>query len=86
MLISSERRRSEDSAATYALVPQLRMASTTRHVNFKLRKPVLTFQQMALPENAAVEQSDHKPLETIVNSIVKEKQTFQRLTLSKDDL
>jgi threonyl-tRNA synthetase len=41
---------------------------------------------MALPEKAAVEQSDHKPLETIVNSIVKEKQVFQRLTLSKDDL
>jgi len=41
---------------------------------------------MALPEKAAVEMADYKPLETIVNSIVKEKQTFQRLTLSKDDL
>jgi threonyl-tRNA synthetase len=41
---------------------------------------------MALPEKAAVEQSDYKPLETIVNSIVKEKQVFQRLTLSKEDL
>jgi len=41
---------------------------------------------MALPGGAAVEQSDHKPLEAIVNSIVKEKQVFQRLTLSKDDL
>jgi threonyl-tRNA synthetase len=42
--------------------------------------------QMALPEKAAVEQADYKPLETIVSSIVKEKQAFQRLTLSKEDL
>jgi threonyl-tRNA synthetase len=42
--------------------------------------------QMALPEKAAVEQSDYKPLETIVNNIVKEKQVFQRLSLSKEDL
>jgi threonyl-tRNA synthetase len=41
---------------------------------------------MALPEKAAVEQSDYKPLETIVNTIVKEKQPFERLTLSKEDL
>ena len=41
---------------------------------------------MAIPENGTVEHDDHKPLETIVNSIVKEKQVFQRLTLSKDDL
>jgi threonyl-tRNA synthetase len=43
-------------------------------------------EQMALPEKAAVEQSDYKPLETIVNTIVKEKQPFERLTLSKEDL
>jgi threonyl-tRNA synthetase len=42
--------------------------------------------QMALPEKAAVEPSDWKPLETIVNNIVKEKQVFERLTLSKEDL
>lgn len=41
---------------------------------------------MALPENGTVDHADHKPLETIVNSIVKEKQPFERLTLSKDDL
>jgi threonyl-tRNA synthetase len=41
---------------------------------------------MALPEKAAVDPADYKPLETIVNNIVKEKQTFQRLSLSKDDL
>ncbi|KAF2259972.1 threonyl-tRNA synthetase-like protein [Lojkania enalia] len=44
------------------------------------------YYEMALPEKAAVEQSDHKPLETIVSSIVKEKQVFQRLSLSKSDL
>lgn len=41
---------------------------------------------MALPEKAPVEQADYKPLETIVSNIVKEKQVFQRLTLSKEDL
>jgi threonyl-tRNA synthetase len=41
---------------------------------------------MALPEKAAVEQTDYKPLENIVSSIVKEKQVFVRLTLSKEDL
>lgn len=49
-------------------------------------KKLLIMLQMALPENAAVGEADHKPLETIVNSIVKEKQAFQRLTLSKYDL
>jgi threonyl-tRNA synthetase len=44
------------------------------------------YYEMALPEKAAVEHSDHKPLETIVQSIVKEKQVFERLTLSKEDL
>ncbi|KAF2242092.1 threonyl-tRNA synthetase-like protein [Trematosphaeria pertusa] len=44
------------------------------------------YYEMALPEKAAVEQSDYKPLESIVSSIVKEKQVFQRLSLSKDDL
>ena len=41
---------------------------------------------MALPEKAPVEQSDWKPLESIVSSIVKEKQVFERLTLTKEDL
>jgi threonyl-tRNA synthetase len=41
---------------------------------------------MALPDGAAVQQSDWKPLETIVSSIVKEKQKFERLELSKEDL
>ncbi|EAT80431.1 threonine--tRNA (Thr) ligase [Parastagonospora nodorum] len=44
------------------------------------------YYEMALPEKAAVEQADYKPLETIVNNIVKEKQVFQRLVLSKEDL
>ncbi|CAI6339015.1 unnamed protein product [Periconia digitata] len=44
------------------------------------------YYEMALPEKAAVESTDYKPLETIVSSIVKEKQVFQRLELSKEDL
>ncbi|KAH7137995.1 hypothetical protein B0J11DRAFT_449784 [Dendryphion nanum] len=44
------------------------------------------YYEMALPEQAAVESTDYKPLETLVSSIVKEKQVFQRLTLSKEDL
>lgn len=41
---------------------------------------------MALPDYAAVQASDWKPLETIVSSIVKEKQKFERLEMSKDEL
>lgn len=44
------------------------------------------YYEMALPEKAAVESTDWKPLENIVSGIVKEKQVFQRLSLSKDDL
>lgn len=53
---------------------------------YEVPRSLLIVLQMALPDNAAVEHADHKPLETIVNSIVKEKQVFERLTLSKDDL
>lgn len=41
---------------------------------------------MGLPGGASVQQSDWKPLETLVGQIVKEQQPFQRLVLSKDDL
>lgn len=44
------------------------------------------YYEMALPGGAAVQQYDWKPLETIVTKIVKEKQTFERLVISKDDL
>jgi hypothetical protein len=63
------------------------MVSTTRWESWRTQQVLLlTHMQMALPEKAAVEQADYKPLETIVSSIVKEKQAFQRLTLSKEDL
>ncbi|KAM7197179.1 threonyl-tRNA synthetase [Naviculisporaceae sp. PSN 640] len=44
------------------------------------------YYEMALPEQAAVQASDWAPLETIVSKIVKEKQPFQRLEMSKEDL
>ncbi|KAH9890865.1 threonyl-tRNA synthetase [Xylariomycetidae sp. FL2044] len=44
------------------------------------------YYEMGLPEGAAVQSSDWKPIETIVGSIVKEKQKFERLTLTKDEL
>ncbi|KAK3989676.1 hypothetical protein QBC44DRAFT_326904 [Cladorrhinum sp. PSN332] len=44
------------------------------------------YYEMALPEGAAVHASDWAPLETIVSKVVKEKQPFQRLEMSKDDL
>ena len=50
------------------------------------KRHLLTIVQMALPDKAAVEHADYKPLEDIVSKIVKEKQVFQRLSLSKDDL
>ncbi|CCU74990.1 unnamed protein product [Blumeria hordei] len=44
------------------------------------------YYEMALPDGAAVQPSDWKPIETLVSQIVKEKQLFERLVLSKDDL
>jgi threonyl-tRNA synthetase len=44
------------------------------------------YYEMSLPDNAPVQQSDWKPLETLVSQIVKEKQPFERLVLSKEDL
>lgn len=44
------------------------------------------YYEMALPEQAAVQFTDYKPLETIVSKAVKEKQPFERLTLKKEDL
>jgi len=44
------------------------------------------YYEMALPDNGVIQQADWKPLETIAAKIVKEKQPFERLTLSKKDL
>lgn len=44
------------------------------------------YYEMALPDGAAVQSSDWQPLEAIVNKVVKEKQPFQRLEMSKEDL
>ncbi|RYP30070.1 hypothetical protein DL767_006421 [Monosporascus sp. MG133] len=44
------------------------------------------YYEMALPDGAAVQTADWKPLESIVTSIVKEKQKFERLVMSKDEL
>jgi len=44
------------------------------------------YYEMSLPGGAPVQQSDWKPLETLVTQIVKEKQPFERLVLSKEDL
>ena len=44
------------------------------------------YYEMSLPDGAAVQQADWKPIETLVGQIVKEKQPFERLVLSKEDL
>ncbi|KAL7624709.1 threonyl-tRNA synthetase [Parahypoxylon ruwenzoriense] len=44
------------------------------------------YYEMALPDGAAVQQSDWSPLERIVSDIVKDRQRFERLELSKEDL
>lgn len=44
------------------------------------------YYEMALPDGAAVQNSDWKPLETIVSKIAKEKQKFERLVMSKEEL
>jgi threonyl-tRNA synthetase len=44
------------------------------------------YYEMALPEGAAVQSSDWQPLEQIVGGIVKEKQKFERLEMTKEEL
>ena len=44
------------------------------------------YYEMALPEMAAVTTADYKPLKQIVEKAIKEKQPFERLELSKEDL
>ncbi|TGO29558.1 hypothetical protein BPAE_0013g00090 [Botrytis paeoniae] len=44
------------------------------------------YYEMGLPNQGTVTDADWKPLETLVGQIVKEKQKFERLVLSKDDL
>ncbi|KAK4612030.1 Threonine--tRNA ligase, cytoplasmic [Fulvia fulva] len=44
------------------------------------------YYEMALPQMAAVSEADHKPLKQIVEKITKEKQKFERLTLTKEEL
>ncbi|RKU42008.1 threonyl-tRNA synthetase [Coniochaeta pulveracea] len=44
------------------------------------------YYEMALPEGAAVQRNDWQPLETIVGNIVKEKQKFERLEMTKEEL
>jgi threonyl-tRNA synthetase len=60
-----------------------------RDADFRVPQPPIDsgfYYEMALPGGAAVQESDWKPLETIVGKISKEKQKFERLTLKKEDL
>ncbi|KAF3763622.1 threonyl-tRNA synthetase [Cryphonectria parasitica EP155] len=44
------------------------------------------YYEMALPDGAAVQETDWKPLETIVSKVAKEKQKFERLVMTKEEL
>lgn len=44
------------------------------------------YYEMALPDQAAVTSADYKPLKQIVDKAIKEKQPFERVTLTKEDL
>lgn len=44
------------------------------------------YYEMSLPNDGAVQNTDWKPIESIVSSIVKEKQKFERLTMTKEEL
>ncbi|KAK4542418.1 hypothetical protein LTR36_006875 [Oleoguttula mirabilis] len=44
------------------------------------------YYEMALPDMAAVTNADYKPLKQIAEKAIKEKQPFERLELSKEDL
>ncbi|KAI9797980.1 MAG: threonyl-tRNA synthetase [Piccolia ochrophora] len=44
------------------------------------------YYEMALPEAGVVHETDYKPLETIASKAIRDKQPFERLTISKSDL
>jgi len=44
------------------------------------------YYEMALPDGGAVQAADYKPLEKVAEKAIKEKQTFERLTLTKQQL
>ena len=44
------------------------------------------YYEMALPDGAAVELTDYQPLERVANKAIKDKQPFERLTLTKEEL
>ena len=44
------------------------------------------YYEMALPDKGVVQPEDYQPLTTIAEKAIKEKQPFERLTLSKEDL
>jgi len=44
------------------------------------------YYEMALPDQAPVTIADHKPIKQIAEKAIKEKQPFERLTLTKEDL
>ncbi len=44
------------------------------------------YYEMALPDGAPVHQTDWAPLERLVGDVVKERQKFERLEMSKEDL
>ena len=44
------------------------------------------YYEMGMPDETVLSQADYKPLESIVAKVVKEKQPFERLTLSKEEL
>ncbi|KAI9717233.1 MAG: threonyl-tRNA synthetase [Chrysothrix sp. TS-e1954] len=44
------------------------------------------FYEMSLPDNGVVQADDYEPLTSVAEKAIKEKQPFERLTLSKEDL
>lgn len=65
------------------------MLEWTQIADLPMRQPPIDsgfYYEMALPDGAAVQETDWKPLENLVGKISKEKQKFERLTLTKEDL
>jgi hypothetical protein len=79
---------SEDSDAICASVHPSTMASTMKWLCLTgWSHPLVCFESVLMLHNSgAVQQSDYKPLETIAGKAIKEKQPFERLTLTKEDL
>lgn len=86
MPIFSVKQQSVGLVVTSALVRQLKMASSMRWVWARRKYTCGTRNTLYSCCSRSVTNEDYKPLESIATKIIKEKQKFERLVVSKENL